>query len=40
MFLELYELCGPFIEWGVVTAVLVGVGYGMSKLMDIFFTKD
>ena len=36
----LQNLFNSFIECAIVAAVLVGFGWGMSKLMDIFFTKD
>ena len=34
------NLFNSFIECAIVAAVLVGFGYGMAKLMDMFFTKD
>ena len=37
MFLDLFD---SFVQWVVVAGVLVGFGYGMAKLMDMFFTKD
>ena len=36
----LLDQWGSLVQWVVVAAVLVGFGYGMAKLMDMFFTKD